>query len=366
MKKTALNAIHHNLGAKMVEFAGYEMPVIYSNITDEHMAVRNHAGIFDVSHMGQFFVSGKDSRKLVQYLTSNNVAKLRPGKAQYSCLPNMKGGIIDDLIVYRLPDGQDKQKNYMLVVNAANIEKDFNWIEENNDFDATVEDRSDEFSLIAVQGPKATEWLQHFTDADLKNIPFYEFEIGNLADADNVIISNTGYTGSGGFELYVQNEDAVNVWNALIEKAESYHALPCGLGSRDTLRLEKGYCLYGNDLSDETSPIEAGLSWIVKTKVKSNFVAKDIFVHQKESGVERKLMGFKLDSRRVPRNGYKIFNETGDQEIGFVTSGTQSPCLNIPIGMGYLQIDHAQAGNKIQIQMGKKNHPAEVTVLPFV
>lgn len=350
----------------MVSFAGYEMPVVYSSIQEEHMAVRNNAGIFDVSHMGQFFVRGKDAKKLVQYVTTNNVSKLKPGKAQYSCLPNQSGGIVDDLIVYRLYNEDEKAKEYMLVVNAANIEKDFAWIEKHNNFDATVENLSDDFALIAVQGPKAVEWLQKLTETDLSEIPFYEFRMGAIGPHENVILSNTGYTGSGGFELYVKNEIAADIWTLLMNHAEEFNAVPCGLGARDTLRLEKGYCLYGNDLNDETSPIEAGLSWIVKTKLKSEFISKALFAKQKKEGVTKKLTGFVLDSRRVPRNGYKIFSEDEQKEIGVVTSGTQSPMLGKPIGVGYIDSDHLEEGKAIKIHIGRKMHEAVIQKPPFV
>lgn len=365
MKKTTLNQIHHDLGAKMVPFAGYEMPVSYSGITDEHQTVRENAGIFDVSHMGEFFVSGKGAADLVQYITSNNSKKLKPGQAQYSCLPNHSGGIVDDLIVYRMPD-QDDQAYYMLVVNASNIEKDFNWIIENNSFDAKIENRSDEYSLLAVQGPKAKDWLREITEEDLDSIPFYSFAMGKIGGIEDVILSNTGYTGSGGFELYVKNSDAEQLWSMLMQHAEKYNAKPCGLGARDTLRLEKGYCLYGNDLNDETSPIEAGLSWIVKTKIKSDFIAKDIYKAQKQEGVRRKLIGFTLDSRRVPRKDYRILSIDELEEVGIVTSGSMSPGLSTPIGMGYIDTQYLENNDRVMIQIGKKNYPAQVTKPPFV
>ena len=366
MKKTALNNIHHEAGAKMVPFAGYEMPVVYTSIQEEHMAVREKAGIFDVSHMGQFLVRGKDAKKLVQFVTTNNVSKLKPGNAQYSCLPNKKGGIVDDLIVYRLYHEDEKVREYLLVVNAANIKKDFDWIEKNNDFDASLTDLSDEYALIAVQGPKAQAWLQKLTETDLSEIPFYEFRIGQIGPSENVIISNTGYTGSGGFELYIKNDIAADIWKLLMEHADEFGAVPCGLGARDTLRLEKGYCLYGNDLSDETSPIEAGLSWVVKTKIKSEFISKELFAKQKKEGVAKKLTGFILDSRRVPRNGYKIFTEDEQKEIGVVTSGTQSPMLGKPIGMGYIDKEYLEEGQKIKIHIGRKMHEATIKKPPFV
>lgn len=366
MKKTALNNIHRDAGAKMVPFAGYEMPVVYSSIQEEHMAVRENAGIFDVSHMGQFFVRGKEAKKLVQYVSTNNVSKLRPGKAQYSCLPNHEGGIVDDLIIYRLYHEDEKVKEYMLVVNAANIKKDFDWIRKNNDFNASVTDLSDEYALIAIQGPKAQPWLQKLTDTDLSEIPFYEFRMGKIGNHENAIISNTGYTGSGGFELYIKNDIAEDVWKALMAHAEEFEAVPCGLGARDTLRLEKGYCLYGNDLSDETSPIEAGLSWIVKTKIKSDFISKEKFTKQKKQGVSKKLTGFVLDSRRVPRKGYKIFTGDEQTEIGVVTSGTQSPMLGKPIGMGYIDKEILDKEQKIKILIGRKMHDASIQKPPFV
>ncbi len=365
MKKTALNRMHHELGAKMVPFAGFEMPVSYSGITEEHESVRNNAGIFDVSHMGQFVVTGKEAADLVQYITSNNSKKLKPGQAQYSCLPNHEGGIVDDLIVYRMPDA-DEERRYLLVVNASNIQKDFDWIAENNKFEAEVKDYSDAYSLIAIQGPKAKQWLAEITDENLEEIPFYSYVIGKVGSADNTIISNTGYTGSGGFELYVSNDQAEALWSDLMEHADKYNAKPCGLGARDTLRLEMGYCLYGNDLNDETSPIEAGLSWIVKTKIKSDFISKEIYKTQKLEGVSKKLTGFIVDSRRVPRKDYIILSKDGATELGYVTSGTMSPGLSKPIGMGYIDSEYLKENDEVLIQIGKKNYVAQVTRPPFI
>lgn len=365
MKKTALNNIHKDLGAKMVDFAGFDMPVSYSSISQEHLAVRNHAGIFDVSHMGEFLVSGPEAKKCVQYFTTNNVSKLIPGQAQYSCFPNEKGGIVDDLIVYRMPDNEQGHRRYMLVVNGSNIDKNWNWIQSRNTYDVELRNYSDEYSLLAIQGPKAKLWLSQFTNINLNDIAFYHYEIGTVADIQNVIVSNTGYTGSGGFELYLRNADAPLLWNALMSVADEYQAEPCGLGARDTLRLEMGYCLYGNDLTDETSPIEAGLSWIVKTKLKAPFIAKEIFKQQKSKGVERRLVGFVCDGRRVPRHGYSVY-DSQENPIGHVTSGTSSPSLEKPIGMAYLNIDDAREGNHIQILAGKKFIQAKVMKPPFV
>lgn len=365
MKSTPLTPIHKSLGAKMVEYAGYLMPVSYEGIKEEHLAVRTDVGVFDVSHMGEFIVKGKEAFDLVQQITTNNVARLAVGDAQYSCMPNHEGGIIDDLLVYRLPEDKcaEGEQAYMLVVNAANIGKDRDWIEENNRFDAQLTDISDESGLLAIQGPKAIQVLQTLTDINLSEIEYYTFKKGKIAGIDNVIISATGYTGSGGFELYLSNKYLADLWNAIFEAGKDYNIQAAGLGARDTLRLEMGYCLYGNDIDDTTSPLEAGLGWITKTK-KGDFTAVDIFKQQRVEGLSRKLVSFTLDDRRVPRKGYSIENEEGIT-IGEVTSGTQSPSLELPIGMGYVTKEYAIPDNLIYIVAGRKRLQAKIVKSPF-
>lgn len=360
MKTTALTEKHIELGAKMASFAGYNMPISYAGIKDEHFTVRNGVGIFDVSHMGEFIISGPKAFDLVQYVTSNNVSRLKIGDAQYSCFPNKEGGIVDDLIVYKM--GEEK---YLLVVNASNIEKDWNWIAENNkDFGADMKNISDDIALLAVQGPKADETLQKLTSVDLSAISFYTFKVGTFAGEEDVIISATGYTGSGGFELYIPKDSAAAIWDKVMEAGAEYGMQPCGLGARDTLRLEMGYCLYGNDISDNTSPIEAGLSWITKVK-KGNFNSQPIFQQQKAEGVTRKLVGFTMEGKRVPRHGYIIEDKDGN-EIGEVTSGTMSPSLGYPIGMGYVSKSCSMADTEVIIVMRNKRFPAKVVKLPFL
>jgi len=362
-RKTALYDTHVKLGAKMVPFAGYLMPVSYDGIIDEHMAVREKVGLFDVSHMGEFVISGRGAFELVQYVTTNNVARLSRGQAQYSCLPNGEGGIVDDLLVYCLDDTEEAQ-SYLLVVNASNIDKDWDWISSHNRFGATMENRSDETGLLALQGPLAQQVLQSLTDTDLSSISYYNFTIGKVHHIDNVIISATGYTGSGGFEVYVPNNCLDDLWYAIMDAGKEYGIKPAGLGARDTLRLEKAYCLYGNDLDDTTSPIEAGLGWIVKTK-KGEFIDRSLYQSQRAEGVTRKLVGFKLQDRRVPRNGYLIKNTDG-KIIGNVTSGTMSPCLDIPIGMGYVQVADIPESGELLISTGRKDLSATMCKLPFV
>lgn len=323
MKRTALFDKHVSLGAKIVPFAGFEMPVQYSGVTEEHFAVREKAGMFDVSHMGQFFIEGPGSKELLQKVTTNNVDALEDGKAQYSCLPNENGGIVDDLIVYKIAD-----EKYFVVVNASNIDKDWNHISKYNTFGAKMTNASDDMSLIAIQGPKATEILQKLTDTQLADIPYYNFTIGAVAGVQDVIISNTGYTGSGGFEIYFKNENAVKLWDALTEAGEEFGMIPCGLASRDTLRLEKGFCLYGNDIDDTTSPIEAGLGWI--TKFDKDFVSKEVFAKQKEEGITRKLVGFEMQEKAIPRHDYEVVDAEGNV-IGKVTSGTMSPMKKLEL-----------------------------------
>lgn len=358
MKTTALNQVHKNLGAKMVPFAGYEMPVQYSGVNQEHMVVREGVGVFDVSHMGQFFAKGTEVEQLLQYVTTNDVTKVAIGQAQYTCMPNANGGIVDDLIIYKISD-----EEWMLVVNASNIEKDWNWINQNNKWNVSLENKSDEISLLAIQGPKSIEAMQSLTDVNLSEIPFYHFEIGTFAGIENVIISATGYTGSGGFEIYFANENAEEIWNKVFEAGKSFGIEPCGLAARDTLRLEKGYCLYGNDINDETTPLEAGLAWI--TKLDTDFVAKDIIAKQKEEGVQKKLVAFKMVEKGIPRHDYKIVDDY-ENTLGVVTSGTQSPILKEGIGLGYVAIDFAKVGTNIRIQIRDKNVLAEVVKLPFV
>lgn len=369
MQTTPLTETHRALGAKLVSFAGFEMPLTYSGLKEEHLAVREKAGIFDVSHMGEFIIRGTGARDLVQYVTSNDVDKLTEGQAQYSCLPRPEGGIVDDLLVYRLPPNPamgmtGEHPAYMLVVNAGNIKKDWDWISSHNSFGAEMIDISAQTALLAVQGPLAAKVLQSLTDTKLDDISYYHFVRGSLAGQENVIISATGYTGAGGFELYLDQAAAEPVWNAILEAGKSAGLIPCGLGSRDTLRLEKGFCLYGNDINDETTPLEAGLGWITKLKA-GNFVGRDYLVSQKESGLERRLVGFKVDGRRSPRQEYGILDADGNA-IGTVTSGTHSPSLNYPIGLGYVAMGHHTPGTKIQIDLGRKTTEAEVVKIPFL
>ncbi len=366
MKTTPLTEKHLALGAKMAEFAGFNMPISYRGIKEEHQAVREQAGLFDVSHMGEFIIRGKEALDLIQLVTSNDAARLEIGQAQYSCLPNDQGGIVDDLLVYRLPEDNCAagERAYMLVVNASNIEKDWNWIERHNTFDTRIIDISDQTGLLAVQGPRATAILQPLTDIDLDAIPFYHFTKGRMAGIDNVLISATGYTGSGGFELYVDRGQALHLWEAVMDAGKNRGLQPAGLGARDTLRLEMGYCLYGNDIDDKTSPLEAGLGWITKLN-KGDFNSRDLFARQKAEGVSRKLVGFQVDDRRVPRHGYPIEAPDGTP-IGHVTSGTQSPSLGIPIGMGYVTKAYAAPGTEINIVAGRKKLTAEIVKTPFL
>ena len=358
MKNTALTHVHEALGAKMVPFAGYNMPVQYEGVTAEHLSVRSGVGVFDVSHMGEFLVEGENALALVQKVTSNDASKLTIGDAQYSCFPNNKGGIVDDLICYKV-----KEHTYLLVVNASNIEKDWNWINKHNEaIRAELKDISDTYSLLAIQGPKAIEAMQSLTSIDLAEIPFYKFRIADFAGADHAIISATGYTGSGGFEIYVKNELAEQVWNKVFEAGADYDIKPIGLAARDTLRLEMGYCLYGNDINETTSPIEAGLGWI--TKFTKDFINSDNLKAQKEAGVTKKLVAFELTERGIPRHDYPIVDAEGN-EIGIVTSGTMSPSLGKGIGMGYVQKEFSKTGTEIFIQVRKKAIPATIEKLPF-
>lgn len=358
-KRTALFDKHVSLGAKMVPFAGFDMPVQYSGVTEEHFAVREKVGIFDVSHMGQIFVEGPTAKDLLQYVTTNNLDTLETGKAQYTCLPNGNGGIVDDLIIYKMAD-----EKYFVVVNASNIEKDWNHLVKHNErFGAKLTNASDDMSLIAVQGPKAAETLQKLTDTNLADLPYYHFTEGTVAGVQDVIISNTGYTGSGGFEIYFRNGDAVKIWEALTEAGEEFGLIPCGLASRDTLRLEKGFCLYGNDIDDTTSPLEAGLGWI--TKFDKDFVDKERLAKQKEEGITKKLVGFEMQERAIPRHDYPVVDAEGNV-IGRVTSGTMSPMKSTGIGLAYVDKPHYKTGTDIYIQIRNKNIPAKVVKTPFV
>lgn len=357
-KKIPLNDLHVQLGAKMVPFAGFNMPVRYSSDIEEHMTVRKGVGVFDVSHMGEFTLKGPHALDLIQRVTTNDASKLVDGQAQYSSLPNETGGLIDDLIVYKIRD-----EEYLLVVNAGNIQKDWDWIAKFNTHGADMKDISDELSLFAVQGPRAKDVVQKLTAVDLSAIKYYHFAIGELAGVPNVIISNTGYTGAGGFELYVPNTYAEKIWHALFKAGEDAAIKPIGLGARDTLRLEMGYCLYGNDIDDTTSPLEAGLGWI--TRFTKEFTNSASLKKQKESGVTRKLVGFKLQEKGIPRHGYTIKDASGDV-IGGVTSGTISPVLGVGVGLGYVTSHHAAPGSSIFIDVRGRALRAEVTKLPFI
>ena len=361
MKETPFTDIHIALGAKMHEFAGYNMPVEYSRIMDEHMTVCKAVGVFDVSHMGEIWVKGSKALAFLQKVTSNDVSVLPIGKAQYSCFINNEGGIVDDIIVYHY-----EPEKYMLVVNASNIEKDWEWCVKNNTEHAELENGSDNIGQLAIQGPKALETLQKLTKIDLTQVPYYSFVIGSLKGSalDNVIISNTGYTGAGGFEIYFFKEHAKEIWNEIFAAGEEFGIKPIGLGARDTLRLEAGYCLYGNDLDDTTTPIEAGLGWITKFADGKEFIARDILAKQKQNGVNRKLCAFKLQEKGIPRHGYDIVNESGEK-IGTVTSGTISPTLKIGIGLGYVQPEYAKLGATIYIKVRDRNLKAEVSKPPF-
>lgn len=365
--RTAFYDLHVAAGAKMVPFAGFDMPVSYTSITEEHLAVRNAAGLFDVSHMGQFIVRGKQATDLVQKVTSNDASSLSPGQAQYSCFPNKTGGVVDDLIVYRLFDDQcsEGEQAYMLVVNASNIDKDWAWVSDANTFDTKMINISEQTSLLALQGPKAIEILSQLTDVKVGDIPFYEFMKGTVAGIDNVVISATGYTGAGGVELYFDKQYSESMWNQILEVGKPHGLLLAGLGSRDTLRLEKAYALYGHELDDETSPIDARLGWIVKTDKQDDFFSKSIFANEKAEGTARKLIGFSMDDRRIPRQGYEICN-TDEAIIGRVTSGTMSPSLDQAIGVGYADRGNTRVGTSILIKIRKKYYPAKIVKMPFV
>ncbi|MGH1388259.1 glycine cleavage system aminomethyltransferase GcvT [Kordia sp.] len=357
MKDTALSKIHEALGAKMVPFAGYNMPVQYEGVNIEHETVRNGVGVFDVSHMGEFVISGPNALALIQKIATNDASKLKDGKAQYSCMPNNDGGIVDDLIIYRV-----NEEKYILVVNASNIEKDWNWISSHNDVGAEMKDVSDNYSLLAIQGPKAVEAMQSLTEVDLTNIKYYTFQIAKFAGVENVIVSATGYTGSGGFEIYCKNEDVAEVWKNVFEAGADFGIKPIGLAARDTLRLEMGYCLYGNDIDDTTSPIEAGLGWI--TKFTKDFVNREAIEAQKRTGTERRLVAFEMQDRGIPRQGYDIVDGNGNN-IGNVTSGTMSPSMKVGIGLGYVPTVFKDVGSNIYIQIRKNRVLAKVVKLPF-
>tara|TARA_R110002050_G_scaffold599_2_gene4301 strand:+ start:1853 stop:2938 length:1086 start_codon:yes stop_codon:yes gene_type:complete len=358
MKNIALHKVHEKLGAKMVPFAGFNMPVSYKGINIEHETVRNGVGVFDVSHMGEFLVSGENALALIQKVTSNDASKLEIGDAQYSCFPNEENGIVDDLICYRI-----KEDQYLLVVNAGNIEKDWNWISKyNKEFNADLKDISDDYSLLAIQGPKAVQAMQPLSTLDLDEIPFYKFKIGDFAGIENVIISATGYTGSGGFEIYCKNSEVEQIWNKVLKAGSDYDIRPIGLAARDTLRLEMGYCLYGNDINETTSPLEAGLGWI--TKFNKDFVNSAALLEQKQNTLERKLVAFEMNEKAIPRQGYEILDNNSNR-IGTVTSGTMSPSLGIGIGLGYVSTLFTAKDTQIYIKIRKNVIPATVVKLPF-
>ncbi len=358
VKNIPLNDLHIALGGKMVPFAGFNMPVRYSSDNEEHLCVRNGVGVFDVSHMGEFFVEGPHALELIQKVTSNDASKLVVGQAQYSCFPNETGGIVDDLIVYKFSD-----EKYMLVVNASNIDKDWAWVNKFNTMGAKLTNASDAYCLFAVQGPKAIEAVQSLTPVNLSDVKFYHFTVGEFAGVEDVIISGTGYTGAGGFEIYVKNADAEHVWKAIFEAGKDFDIKPIGLGARDTLRLEMGYCLYGNDITDTTSPIEAGLGWI--TKFTKDFTNSEAIRKHKEEGVSRKLVGFIMQERGIPRGHYPIVDAAGEV-IGEVTSGTQSPSMGVGIGLGYVKTEFSKPGTEIFIQIRNKNLKAQVEKLPLL
>ena len=357
MKDTPLKHIHESLGAKMLPFAGYNMPILYEGVNAEHETVRNGVGVFDVSHMGEFLLTGPNALALIQKVTSNDASVLTIGKAQYSCLPNTHGGIVDDLIVYRI-----KEEQYLLVVNASNIEKDWDWISSHNDLGVDMRNLSDDYALLAIQGPKSVEAMQSLTTVDLSAIPYYHFEVGPFAGIEHVIISATGYTGSGGFEIYCKNDQVEQIWNKVFEAGAAFGIKPIGLAARDTLRLEMGFCLYGNDINDTTSPLEAGLGWI--TKFTKDFVNSENLKKQKEVGPLRKLVGFELIERGVPRQDYEIVDKDGTI-IGVVTSGTMSPSMNKGIGLGYVTTPFTAVDSEIFIRIRKNDVAAKVVKLPF-
>ena len=357
MKNTELNDIHVSLGAKMVEFAGYNMPVQYAGVKAEHLAVRESIGVFDVSHMGEFFVSGENSFAFLQSILSNDLSKLVDGQAQYTCLPNETNGIVDDLIVYKF-----NINKYMLVVNASNIEKDWNWINSKKSHGITIINESDNYSLLAIQGPNAIQAMQSLTNVDLNQIPFYHFAVDNFAGFENIIISATGYTGSGGFEIYCKNSQVIDIWNKVFMAGEKFNIKPIGLAARDTLRLEMGYCLYGNDLNENTSPIEAGLGWI--TKFNKKFTNSEYLKNEKENGPEKRLVAFETVERGIPRKDYEIFSDT-EKLIGIVTSGTMSPSFSKGIGLGYINSNYSKTDSYVFIKIRDKLIKSIIVKLPF-
>jgi aminomethyltransferase len=361
MKNTPFTSMHISLGAKMAEFAGYNMPISYTGINDEHAAVRNNAGVFDVSHMGEFILKGENALDLIQRLTTNDASKLKAGQAQYSCMTNEKGGIIDDLIIYCI----EENKAYMIVVNASNVNKDWTWIVKNNTQNVEMHNISDKTCLLAIQGPNATKILQPLTDLDIMNLKYYTFVKGTFAGVDNVLVSATGYTGAGGVEIYFEDDDgaAEKIWNKIFEAGSPQGLKPIGLGARDTLRLEMGYCLYGNDIDDTTSPLEAGLGWI--TKFSKDFTASKILAQQKSEGITQKLVGLEMVDKGIPRHDYEIKDNAG-ATIGRITSGTQSPTLGKPIAMGYVNIGHATLDSQVYVKVREKLLIAKVVKVPFV
>lgn len=358
MKTVPLHQVHVQLGAKIVPFAGFEMPVRYSSDLEEHHAVRNHVGVFDVSHMGEFSVKGPKALDLIQKVSANDASVLYDGKVQYSYLPNSQGGIVDDLLVYRYA-----ADDYMLVVNASNIDKDWEWIQSHNTEGVAMENLSDNLCLLAVQGPDATATLQKLTEVDLSSMEYYTFQVGTMAGISHVIISATGYTGAGGFEIYIQKENAQDMWDAIFEAGKEFNIQPVGLGARDTLRLEKGFCLYGNDINDQTSPLEAGLGWV--TKFTKDFINSDSLKEQKAAGLTNKLVGFEMIDRGIPRGHYELCDAAGNK-LGEVTSGTQSPTLQKGIGMGYVPIAYSKPDTEIFVKVRERILKAKVVKLPFV
>tara|TARA_B100000780_G_C21094451_1_gene441270 strand:- start:252 stop:1334 length:1083 start_codon:yes stop_codon:yes gene_type:complete len=358
MKKTILYNIHLDLGAKIAPFGGYEMPIQYTGVKNEHLAVRNSVGVFDVSHMGEFTVEGPSSLKLLQKICSNDIEKIKIGKAQYNCLPNENGGIIDDLIIYRV-----KEFKYFLVVNASNIEKDWKWITKwNKQFKAKINNISNQISLLAIQGPKAIEVVQNLTESDLNSLPYYSHVTTSFAGKKDVLVATTGYTGSGGVEVYCKNEDAIEIWKLIFKAGQKFNIIPVGLAARDTLRTEMGYCLYGNEINDQTSPISAGLGWI--TKPSSGCINNKQFENEILNGTDKKIIGLKVSERGIPRSGYKIFNNK-NIEIGFISSGTHSPSLKIGIGLGFVNSEYSSIGTELYIEIRSKKVKASIVNLPF-
>ena len=358
MKKTILYNIHLDLGAKIAPFGGYEMPIQYTGVKNEHLAVRNSVGVFDVSHMGEFTVEGPSSLKLLQKICSNDIEKIKIGKAQYNCLPNENGGIIDDLIIYRV-----KEFKYFLVVNASNIEKDWKWITKwNKQFKAKINNISNQISLLAIQGPKAIEVVQNLTESDLNSLSYYSHVTTSFAGKKDVLVATTGYTGSGGVEVYCKNEDAIEIWKLIFKAGQKFNIIPVGLAARDTLRTEMGYCLYGNEINDQTSPISAGLGWI--TKPSSGCINNKQFENEKLNGTDKKIIGLKVSERGIPRSGYKIFNNK-NIEIGFISSGTHSPSLKIGIGLGFVNSEYSSIGTELYIEIRSKKVKASIVNLPF-